>query len=102
MIVEGVESEEVPRLLFTRCARAGRPFGRKEAKRRFTRAEMDARAAIGGVTLIGGSRRKLGWPTAGCPRCLPSMPDWGQGAVHRLRLFAVAMAGENEFDLFKD
>jgi hypothetical protein len=52
---------------------AGRLFGRKEAKRRFTRAEMDAWLQERGVTLIGADLdERARWPIAVCRRCLPN------------------------------
>src|SRR5256886_7904133 len=54
VIVEGVDSEEARASLYSTVHGAGRLFGRKEAKRRFTRAEMDAWLQSRGVTLIGG------------------------------------------------
>ena len=51
VIVEGVDSEEAKASLYSTVHGAGRLFGRKEAKRRFTRAEMDAWLQSRGVTL---------------------------------------------------
>jgi tRNA-splicing ligase RtcB len=80
---------------------AGRLFGRKEAKRRFARAEMDAWLQSRGVTLIGAdldespmAYRRLSEVLAEHARSIK--------VLHPLRPFAVAMAGENEFDPFKD
>ena len=42
VIIEGVDSEEAKTSLYSTVHGAGRLFGRKEAKRRFTRDEMDA------------------------------------------------------------
>ena len=42
-IIEGIESEEAKASLYSTIHGAGRLFGRKEAKRRFTRAEMDCK-----------------------------------------------------------
>src|SRR5205085_8496915 len=53
VIVEGVDSPEAKASLYSTVHGAGRVFGRKEAKRRFTRAEMDAWLQSRGVTLIG-------------------------------------------------
>ena len=54
VIIEGVDSEASRASLYSTIHGAGRLFGRKEAKRRFTRAEMDAWLQERGVTLIGG------------------------------------------------
>ena len=42
VIIEGVDSAEARASLYSTVHGAGRMFGRKEAKRRFTRAQMDA------------------------------------------------------------
>lgn len=76
-------------------------FGRREAKRRFARAEMDQWLQSRGVTLIGADLdvRPMAY------RRLPEVLAEHSGPIrvlHTLRPFAVAMAGENEFDPFKD
>jgi RNA-splicing ligase RtcB len=53
VIIEGIESEEARASLYSTIHGAGRLFGRKEAKPRFGRAEMDAWLKSRGVTLIG-------------------------------------------------
>ena len=53
VIIEGVDSEEARASLYSTVHGAGRLFGRREAKRRFARAEMDAWLASRGVTLVG-------------------------------------------------
>ena len=80
---------------------AGRLFGRKEAKRRFARAQMDDWLKGRGVTLIGADLDES--PMA--YRRLPEVLAHHAGSVrvlHKLRPFAVAMAGAGEFDPFKD
>ena len=42
VIIEGVDSEQARASLYSTVHGAGRLFGRKEAKRRFTRTQMDA------------------------------------------------------------
>jgi tRNA-splicing ligase RtcB len=54
VIIEGVDSEAARASLYSTVHGAGCLFGRKEAKRRFTRAEMDAWLQSCGVTLVGG------------------------------------------------
>src|SRR3954471_23133747 len=101
VIVEGGESEEAKASLYSTIHGAGRLFGRREAKRRFTRAEMDGWLQSRGVTLIGADLDES--PMA--YRRLPEVLAEHSGSVkvlHTLRPFAVAMAGENEFDPFKD
>ena len=101
VIIEGIDSPEAKASLYSTVHGAGRLFGRKEAKRRFTRAEMDAWLQSRGVTLIGADLDES--PMA--YRRLPEVLAEHAGSVrvlHTLRPFAVAMAGENEFDPFKD
>jgi tRNA-splicing ligase RtcB len=76
-------------------------FGRKEAKRRFTREQMDKWLQDRGVILIGADLDES--PMA--YRRLPDVIAEHAGTVkvlHTLRPFAVAMAGSGEFDPFKD
>jgi tRNA-splicing ligase RtcB len=53
LIVEGVDPAEAKVSLYSTIHGARRLFGRKEAKRRFTRAEMEVWLKSRGVTLIG-------------------------------------------------
>jgi tRNA-splicing ligase RtcB (3'-phosphate/5'-hydroxy nucleic acid ligase) len=101
VIIEGVDSEEAKAALYSTVHGAGRMFGRREAKRRFTRAEMEAWLQERGVTLVGADLDES--PMA--YRRLPEVLAEHSGSVkvlHTLRPFAVAMAGEGEFDPFKD
>ena len=101
VIIEGIESAEAKASLYSTIHGAGRLFGRKEAKRRFTRAEMDSWLHSRGVTLVGADLDES--PMA--YRRLPEVLAEHSGSVrvlHTLRPFAVAMACENEFDPFKD
>ena len=101
VILEGVDSAEAKASLYSTVHGAGRLFGRNEAKRRFTRAEMDRWLTERGVTLIGADLDES--PMA--YRRLPEVIAEHAGTVkvlHTLRPFAVAMAGEGEFDPFKD
>jgi tRNA-splicing ligase RtcB (3'-phosphate/5'-hydroxy nucleic acid ligase) len=101
VILEGVDSEEAKASLYSTVHGAGRLFGRKEAKRRFTREEMDRWLTERGVTLIGADLDES--PMA--YRRLPDVLAEHAGSVrvlHTLRPFAVAMAGEGEFDPWKD
>jgi tRNA-splicing ligase RtcB (3'-phosphate/5'-hydroxy nucleic acid ligase) len=80
---------------------AGRLFGRKEAKRRFARADMDAWLRDRGVVLIGADLDES--PMA--YRRLPEVIAEHAGTVrvlHTLAPFAVSMAGAGEFDPWKD
>jgi tRNA-splicing ligase RtcB (3'-phosphate/5'-hydroxy nucleic acid ligase) len=101
VIVEGVDSPEAKASLYSTIHGAGRLFGRKEAKRRFTRLEMDQWLQSRGVMLIGADLDES--PMA--YRRLPEVLAHHAGSVrvvHTLRPFAVVMAGEGEFDPFKD
>jgi tRNA-splicing ligase RtcB (3'-phosphate/5'-hydroxy nucleic acid ligase) len=101
VIIEGLDSPEAKASLYSTIHGAGRLFGRKEAKRRFTRTEMDAWLQSRGVTLIGADLDES--PMA--YRRLPEVLAHHAGSVrvlHTLRPFAVVMAGEGEFDPFRD
>ncbi|MCC8964916.1 RtcB family protein [Bradyrhizobium sp. Pear76] len=101
VILEGVDSPEAKASLYSTVHGAGRLFGRNEAKRRFTREEMDRWLNERGVTLVGADLDES--PMA--YRRLPEVLAHHAGTVkvlHTLRPFAVAMAGEGEFDPFKD
>lgn len=101
VIIEGIDSEEAKASLYSTVHGAGRLFGRREAKRRFDRAEMDKWLQDRGVTLIGGDLDES-------PMAYRRLPDVlahhskSVKVLHTLRPFAVAMAGEGEFDPFKD
>jgi tRNA-splicing ligase RtcB len=101
VIIEGVDSPQARASLYSTVHGAGRLFGRKEAKRRFTKAEMDAWLQGRGVTLIGADLDES--PMA--YRRLPEVLGQHAGTIrvlHTLRPFGVAMAGAGEFDPFKD
>jgi tRNA-splicing ligase RtcB len=101
VIIEGVDSPQARASLYSTVHGAGRLFGRKEAKRRFTKAEMDAWLQQRGVTLVGADLDES--PMA--YRRLPEVLAQHAGTIrvqHTLRPFAVAMAGAGEFDPFKD
>jgi len=101
VILEGVDGPEARASLYSTVHGAGRLFGRKEAKRRFTKAQMDAWLQERGVTLVGADLDES--PMA--YRRLPEVLAHHSASVkvlHTLRPFAVAMAGEGEFDPFKD
>ncbi len=101
VIIEGIDSPQARASLYSTVHGAGRLFGRKEAKRRFTKAEMDAWLQQRGVTLVGADLDES--PMA--YRRLPEVLAQHAGTIrvlHTLRPFAVAMAGAGEFDPFKD
>ena len=101
VIIEGVESEEAKASLYSTVHGAGRLFGRKEAKRRFTKAEMDAWLQARGVTLVGADLDESPMAYRRLPEVLAAHSN-SIKVLHTLRPFAVAMAGEGEFDPFKD
>ena len=101
VILEGVDSPQARASLYSTIHGAGRLFGRREAKRRFSREEMDRWLKERGVVLVGADLDES--PMA--YRRLPEVLAHHAGSVrvlHTLRPFAVAMAGEGEFDPFKD
>ena len=101
VIIEGVDSPEAKASLYSTIHGAGRLFGRKEAKRRFNRAEMDAWLQSRGVTLIGADLDESPMAYRRLPEVLAHHAG-GVKVLHTLRPFAVAMAGAGEFDPFKD
>lgn len=101
VIIEGVESQEARDSFYSTVHGAGRLFGRKMALRTFTRTEMDAWLRAKGVMVSGGDLDES--PMA--YRRLPDVLAHHAGSIkilHTLRPFAVAMAGRNEFDPWKD
>jgi tRNA-splicing ligase RtcB len=101
VIIEGVNGVPAADALYSTVHGAGRLFGRKEAKRRFNRAAMDEWLKRRGVMLSGADLDES--PMA--YRRLPDVLKQHFGTIkvnHTLRPFAVVMAGEGEFDPFKD
>ena len=101
VILEGVDSIEARAALYSTVHGAGRLFGRMQAKRTFTRSQMDAWLQERGVLLVGGDLDES--PMA--YRRLPDVLKHHAGSVkvlHTLRPFAVAMAGDDIKDPFKD
>jgi tRNA-splicing ligase RtcB (3'-phosphate/5'-hydroxy nucleic acid ligase) len=101
VIIEGVDSDASRASLYSTIHGAGRLFGRKEAKRRFARAEMDAWLQERGVTLIGADLDESPMAYRRLPEVLAHHASTVK-VLHTLRPFAVAMAGAGEFDPFKD
>lgn len=101
VILEGVDGPEARASLYSTVHGAGRMFGRKEAKRRFARPEMDAWLKERGVLLAGADLDES--PMA--YRRLPDVLKHHAASVrilYTLRPFAVAMAGGDINDPFKD
>jgi tRNA-splicing ligase RtcB len=100
VILEGIDTCAARVAFYSTVHGAGRVCGRKEAKRRFTRDEMDAWLRDRGVTLAGGDLDES--PMA--YRRLPDVLAYHAGGIqvlHTLKPFAVAMAGA-EPDPWKD
>jgi tRNA-splicing ligase RtcB len=76
-------------------------FGRNEAKRRFTKTQMDAWLQDRGVTLIGADLDESPMAYRRLPNVLAHHSE-SVRVQHTLRPFAVVMAGEGEFDPWKD
>ncbi len=79
---------------------AGRLFGRKRAKQLSACEQVDAGLRERGVLVAGGDRDES-------PMAYRRLPEvfWRSmlaPSAHPLRSFAVDLAGEGEFDLFKD
>jgi len=101
VIVEGIDSPEAKASLYSTIHGAGRLFGRKEAKRRFTREQMDAWLQKRGVTLVGADLDESPMAYRRLPEVIAEHANTIK-VLHTLRPFAVAMAGSGEFDPFKD
>ncbi len=101
VILEGVDGPQAQAALCSTVHGAGRLFGRRQALRTFTRPQMDAWLQERGVLLAGGDLDES-------PMAYRRLPDVlahhaaSTRVLHRLRPFAVAMAGTGEFDPFKD
>lgn len=101
VILEGIDSPEAKASLYSTVHGAGRVFGRKEAKRRFSREQMDEWLKARGVTLVGADLDESPMAYRRLDDVLAHHVDTVR-VIHRLRPFAVAMAGEGTFDPFKD
>lgn len=101
VIIEGVDSQKSKDSLYSTIHGAGRLFGRKEAKRRFAREEMDRWLTERGVTLIGADLDESPMAYRRLPDVLREHDETIK-VLHTLRPFAVAMAGAGEFDPWKD
>ena len=101
VILEGVDSEEAKAALYSTVHGAGRLFGRKEAIRTFTKPQMDGWLQERGVMLSGGGIDESPMAYRRLPEVLAHHAA-STKVLHTLRPFAVAMAGEAEFDPWKD
>lgn len=101
VILEGIDSPEARANLYSTVHGAGRLFSRTAAKRTFTREQMETWLREKGVLLAGGDLDES--PMA--YRRLEDVLKHHAGSVrvlHTLKPFAVAMAGDGEFDPWKD
>jgi len=101
VIIEGVDGWEARTSFYSTIHGAGRLFGRKEARRRFNQAEMNAWLQDRGVLLAGGDLDESPMAYRRLPDVLKFHAN-GVKVLHTLRPFAVAMAGDGEYDPFKD
>lgn len=101
VILRGVDSPQAKASLYSTIHGAGRMFGRKEAKRRFTKTQMGDWLRAREVCLIGGDIDES--PMA--YRRLPDVLAYHENSIdieYTLRPMAVVMAGNNDIDPFKD
>jgi len=101
VIVEGVESEASRAALYSTIHGAGRAYGRMAAKRTFTKDQMNEWLQNAGVLLSGGDIDES--PMA--YKRLDEVMKYHDGTIqvkHRLKPWAVVMAGDGEFDPWKD
>ncbi|MGB6698458.1 MAG: RtcB family protein [Methylocella sp.] len=101
VILEGVDSEEAKAALYSTIHGAGRLFGRKRAIRTFTKPRMDGWLQERGVMLSGGGLDESPMAYRRLPEVLAYHAS-STKVLHTLRPFAVAMAGQAEFDPWKD
>ncbi|MSO99463.1 MAG: RtcB family protein [Acetobacteraceae bacterium] len=101
VITEGVDCQEARDALYSTVHGAGRLFGRKQAIRAFTRPQMDEWLRGRGVMLSGGGLDESPMAYRRLPEVLGHHAA-STKVLHTLRPFAVAMAGEAEYDPWKD
>lgn len=99
VIIEGVETPESKETLYSTIHGAGRKFGRKEAKRRFTKPEMNEWLNKRKVTLIGGDLDESPMAYRRLSRVLEHAK--GIKVLHTLKPVIVVMAGSGNFDPFR-
>ncbi len=101
VIVQGVDGERSRAALYSTVHGAGRLFGRAMAKRTFSRTQMDAWLQERGVLLAGGDLDESPMAYRRLPEVLAQQGETIR-VLHTLRPFAVAMAGGNDADPWKD
>lgn len=101
VILEGMGGVSSAQALNSTVHGAGRTFGRQEAKRRFTPEEMHNWLKMRGVLLGGAGVDESPMAYRRLPEVLKYHADSAR-IVHTLKPFLVVMAGESEYDPFKD
>lgn len=101
VIVEGIGGARAEAALHSTIHGAGRRFGRREAMRRFTRVEMEEWLRRRGVLLHGAGLDESPMAYRRLDEVVAAQGETIR-VLYRLRPVAVAMAGEGEFDPFKD
>lgn len=101
VILEGIDSKQAKALLHSTIHGAGRLFGRAEARRRFSRREMEDWLRSRGVTLVGGDLDESPMAYRRLDEVLAYHAE-SVRIVHRLRPRIVVMAGRGEFDPFQE
>lgn len=101
VIISGTGSVYSHGLLQSTVHGAGRTMGRKDAKRRFTREQMDKWLIDRGVHLIGGDLDESPMAYRRLPEVLKEQGNT-INILHTLRPFGVVMAGAKEVDPYKD
>jgi tRNA-splicing ligase RtcB len=101
VILEGVDSAVSKASMYSTIHGAGRLFGRREAKRRFSREDMDAWLRSRDVSLVGADLDESPMAYRRLPEVIAVHADTVK-VLHTLRPFGVVMAGSGQFDPFKD
>lgn len=101
VILEGIDSTQARDAMCSTVHGAGRLFGRNQAKKTFTREQMDNWLKDRGVTLNGAAVDESPMAYRRLPDVLAHHSD-SVKVTETLRPFAVAMAGKGQFDPFKD
>ncbi|HYF53231.1 MAG TPA: RtcB family protein [Salinarimonas sp.] len=101
VILEGVDGPASQALLRSTVHGAGRIASRREAKRRFTRQAMEDWLRGREIALVGGDLDESPMAYRRLDEVLEHHADTVR-VLHRLRPFAVFMAGAGEFDPYRD
>jgi len=101
VILEGVEGAASEALLYSTVHGAGRIASRREAKRRFFRDEMEAWLRKRDIALVGGDLDESPMAYRRLDEVLAHHADTVR-ILHRLRPFAVFMAGRGQVDPYRD